>query len=308
MVEIESILSYTLQAMVPYILASMGIIIAGRAGVFDITAEGLMLLSASITFLTVYSTGGNLFLGILVSIVVGTLTGLLLWYLTTYRKIDQFVAGLLLIVVYTGVAGLLYKLLIGITLLPPSIPTLKPIVAWAQLPPWISFLNQNPIFYTSIILVILMDYIIFKSGWGLSFRAVGENPRAADVSGIDVYTIRLISLILGNILVSLAGAYVVATFTGTYTDTIISGRGWISIGIVIFSGWRIIYTLVGSTIMASLETAIYILQSQRSPIQYQILQMIPFIAMLAVLIIISKKAMFPRALGRNYDREAYEEY
>jgi len=308
MVEIESILSYTLQAMVPYILASMGIIIAGRAGVFDITAEGLMLLSASITFLTVYSTDGNLFLGILVSIVVGTLTGLLLWYLTTYRKIDQFVAGLLLIVVYTGVAGLLYKLLIGITLLPPSIPTLKPIVAWAQLPPWISFLNQNPIFYTSIILVILMDYIIFKSGWGLSFRAVGENPKAADVSGIDVYTIRLISLILGNILVSLAGAYIVATFTGTYTDTIISGRGWISIGIVIFSGWRIIYTLVGSTIMASLETAIYILQSQRSPIQYQILQMIPFIAMLAVLIIISKKAVFPRALGRNYDREAYEEY
>jgi Uncharacterized ABC-type transport system, permease component len=205
-------------------------------------------------------------------------------------------------------AGLLYKLVVGVTLTPPSIPTLSPVISSTSIPSPISILNQNILFYLAFALVIILDHIIFKSGWGVNFRSVGENPKAADTSGINVYRIRLIALILGNILVSISGSYIVATFTGTYTDTIISGRGWISIGIVIFSGWRIIYTLLGSFIISSLDTAVYVLQITGSPIRYQILQMIPFIAMMAILVWISKRASFPRALGKNYDREAYEEF
>jgi simple sugar transport system permease protein len=307
---IEDLVAYILQIMIPYILASTGIIVAGRAGVFDVTVEGLMLLSASVTFTTSYLLGGNTWLGVIAGSSIGLATGSLLWYLTSVRRINQFIAGLTLLVVYIGIAGLIYKLVIGITLTPPRIPVLTGLDWLSINVPFLGsvLLKQNPLFYIAIALIITLHMLIFSSGWGISYRAVGENPRAADTSGVDVMRVRLLALIMGNLLIALSGAYLVSTFTGTYTDTIVSGRGWISIGIAIFGGWRILESLLGAVIISSIETSIFILQASGTWIPYQILQMIPFISMISILVWISKKAILPRSLGRNYDRESYEEF
>lgn len=307
---IEDLVRYALQAMVPYLLASAGIIVAGRAGVFDVTAEGLMLLSASTAFLTAYFSGGDTLLGVLTGSCVGILTGSLLWYLTAVRKIDQFVAGLTLLVIYTGIAGLAYKIAIGVTLTPPRIPVLAGISWWGSSVPAVGqvLLSQNPLFYVAIALAMILHAAVFWSGWGLGYRAVGENPKAADASGIDVVRIRLLALVVGNTLIALAGAYLVSVFTGTYTDAIVSGRGWASIGVALFGGWRILHSLAGAVLMASIETAVYVLQASGLRIPYQLLQMIPFASMILILAWISRRASFPRALGKNYDRESFEEY
>ncbi|MEM0239835.1 MAG: ABC transporter permease, partial [Ignisphaera sp.] len=284
--EITSLLSYVLVLIVPYSLASMGIMLGGRVGVFNISTEGVMLSGASVAFLSTYFTG-NYVIGILSGIAVGLLIGLMMTFFSNYLRIDQFIVGILLYIFSTGFGALLYKEVIGVTLSPPRVNLLPKISIpiLSQIPYLGPILfNQDAIVYLTITIAIITHYILFRTPIGLKLRSIGENPRAADALGINVFLMRHLFTLLGSSLMGLAGAYLALGFTGIYTNTIVSGRGWISIAITIFGKWSPLPILLGSLLFAGVEVLVYTLQAMEINIPYQLLFMLPFIVTLAILI------------------------
>lgn len=307
---IISSLKYLLMLLVPYTLTSLGIMIGGRAGIFNISAEGMMLLGASVTFLVTYFTGGNQLLGLLVCLAVGALFGLAFGYLTITLKLNQFVVGITFFILTSGLGSLLYKVFIGVTLTPPRVAVLPEIniPGLSQMPLIGEVLfKQNIMVYLTIIIALVLHYILFRTMLGLNIRSVGENPRAADTLGINVFLVRYITVIVGAMLMSLSGGYLLLAFTGTFTDYIVSGRGWIAIALTLFGKWSPVPILLGSLLFSGVEVIVYLLQTMRVAIPYQFLLMIPFIVTMIILIWVYKRAEVPQALGKPYDREAIEE-
>lgn len=308
---IRSVLIY----IVPYLLTSLGVVISGRSGIYNISAEGVMLLGASVTFLATYFSGGNALIGISYAVLVGVLVGLAFGFLTISLKLNQFVVGTTFFILCTGFANLLYKLLIGVTLTPPSIETLRPLtIPVVSELPYVGYalFKHNLLVYVSFALVAVSYYVLYRTFIGLNFRAVGENPKAADTLGINVVLYRYVGTVVGTILMSISGSYLVLSTTGLYTETIVLGRGWISLGIAIFGKWHPLWALVGSALFAGVEALVYLIQSLQGVLGLRIppesLLTLPFIATLIVLALVYKRAELPQAIGRPYDREAPEEY
>ena len=307
--QITQLSSYVMVLMVPYTLGALGVMIGGRVGVFNVSTEGVMLSGASAGFLVTYFTGSHL-LGLLAGMGIGAFFGLIMSLFCNTFKLNQFVIGLTLFIFGVGLGGFLYKDAIGVTLTPPRIQLLPKIsIPLLSHIPFIGpvLFDQDLMVYLTIILIIFMHYLLYYTHYGLALRSVGENPRAADTLGVNVFLMRHLYTIIGSLLMGLAGAYLVVAFTGTYTDTIVSGRGWISIAIALFGKWSPIPVWFGALIFAGIEVLVYTLQSMGINIPYQILLMIPFIVTLLILIYTSRKALMPGALGKPYDREAIEE-
>ncbi|MEL7591318.1 MAG: ABC transporter permease [Anaerolineaceae bacterium] len=302
---ITDFLKLTFLSMVPFVLASQGTMLSGRTGVFNVAQEGIMLVGASVGFLVSYVTGSNL-VGALVAMLVGGLFGLILAYFTTTLKMDQFVIGLALFFIGTGLSSLLPKLVIGVTLTPPLVPTLPDIAIplLSKIPVLGPVLfKQNILVYFSILLSIGLWYALYRTNMGLRLRSVGENPKAADALGISVVSNRYITAILGGMLMGLAGAYLPMVYTGTFTDLMVKGRGWIAIALTFFGAWSPLPILFGSLFFAAVEVLSFRFQVVSSVIPYQVLTMLPYIATIIVMIFTFGKSRVPAFLGQNYDRE-----
>jgi len=298
-------LKLTFLSMVPFVLASQGTMLSGRSGIFNVAQEGIMLVGAAIGFLVSYLTGSNL-LGAVVAMLAGGLFGLLLAFFTTTLKMDQFVIGLALFFIGTGLSSLLPKLVIGVTLTPPLVPTLPdlPIPLLSKIPvigPVV--FNQNILVYFSILLSIGLWYALYRTNMGLRLRSVGENPKAADALGINVVSNRYLSSIIGGMLMGLAGSYLPMVYTGTFTDMMTKGRGWIAIALTFFGGWSPLPIFFGSLFFAAVEVLSFRFQVISSVIPYQVLTMLPYIATIIVMIFTFGKSRAPAFLGQNYDRE-----
>jgi simple sugar transport system permease protein len=302
---VTDFLKLTFLSMVPFILAGQGTMLGGRTGVFNVAQEGIMLTGASVGFLVGYLSG-SVFMGALAAMLVGGLFGLVLAYFTTTLKMDQFVIGLALFFTGLGLSSLLPKLALGVTLTPPLIPTLPDIAI--PLLSKIPFLgpilfNQNILVYASVIVSVLLWYVLYRTDLGLRLRSVGENPKAADSLGISVNRYRYITSIVGGMLIGLAGAYLPMVYTGTFTDLMVKGRGWLAIALTFFGGWSPLPILFGSLFFAGIEVLSFRMQVGGSFIPYQFLLMLPYIATIVVMIFTFGKAKVPAFLGQNYDRE-----
>ena len=303
--QIIGLAKLTILTLVPYVLASQGTMLGGRTGVFNVAQEGIMLMGASVGFLGAYLTG-NLFYGILLAMLVGGLVGLALAYFTTTLKMDQFVIGLALFFFCLGLASLLYKVTIGVTIKPPLIPTLRdvPIPGLSQVPILGAiFFNQNWLVYFTILLSAGLYYLLYHARIGLELRAVGENPKAADSLGVNTSLMRYVTAIAGGMLMGLAGAYLPMLYTGTYTHDIVRGRGWLAIALTFFGGWSPHTIFLGALFFAGVEVLSFRVQVSGGGIPYQFLLMLPYVATLLVMMFAFRRARVPAFLGQNYDRE-----
>ncbi|MHB1338121.1 MAG: ABC transporter permease [Bellilinea sp.] len=299
-------LRLTLLSMVPFVLAAQGTMLGGRTGVFNVAQEGIMLVGASVGFIASYVTGGNITVGIVAAMAVGGLFGLALAYFTTTLKMNQFVIGLSLLFIGIGLSTLIPKLVIGITLSQPLIPTLQDLAipGLSQIPVLGPILfDQNILVYFSILLSIGMWYFLFRTQAGLELRSVGENPHAADSLGINITSRRYITAVLGGMLMGLAGAYLPMVYTGTFTEGMVKGRGWLTIALTFFAGWSPLPVLYGSIFFAGIEVASYRFQAGGVDIPYQYLLMVPYLATILVMMFTFRKTRVPSFLGQNYDRE-----
>ena len=306
MSEFESLAQLTIVAMVPYLLASLGTMLGGLTGVFSVAQEGVMVLGASVGFLVSYGVGSNT-VGILAAAAVGALFGLLLGAATTYLRLDQFVVGLALFFAATGLAGLLFRVVIGQSATQPLVPTLPRLeIPFLSDIPLIgrALFAQNALVYLTALVTVGLYFLLYRTRAGLDLRAVGENPKAADSLGIKVVRSRLWTATAGGALMAVAGAYLPLVYTGTFTEGIVGGRGWLAIALTFFGGWRPQYIAAGALFFATMDVIALRAEVGNIDVPSQLLLVLPYVATLLVMIFAFRWARVPEFLGRNYDRES----
>ncbi len=289
----------SLNAMVPLALAALGEIFAEKAGVVNIGLEGVMLVGAWFGIFATWLTF-NPFIGIAMGFVLGAVLGLIHGYISVYLRGDQIISGVGInlfalgfvpfsIVAVWGVAGAFSS--------PVAFPLI--LTPWGQLSYWV------PI---TFVVAIVLWYILQKTRFGLTVRAAGENPEAADAVGINVERLRLFATIFGSALAGLAGSYMSVDLNGAITKEIVAGRGFIALATVVFSGWNPLLGVVGALIFGFAQGgSIWISfdPSVRNAIPNVdfVLSMVPYIATLVVVAALGARSKVPKYVGIPYKRE-----
>lgn len=290
----------------PLVIAALGELLIERSGVLNVGIEGMMAVAAVVAFLTAVRTGA-VTAGLGAGMAAGALqAGVLVYYAATLRA-SQLTVGLSLFVLGTGLASLVYRAVIGVTMSTPTVETLRavPLPGLAGLPVLGPILfAQNLLVYLAVLLVPAVSLLLFRTTVGLRLRACGENPRALDTVGVSVGALRWGAAAGGGLLIGLAGAYLPLAVTGTYSDGIVGGRGWIALMIVIFGRWSPGWALVGAVLFAYTEALQFKLALVTKAVPPQFLQMLPYLVAIVVLVRVYRGAEPPRALGLPYERES----
>ncbi|MGI5877107.1 MAG: ABC transporter permease [Christensenellales bacterium] len=305
------ILSATVAAGTILLLACLGEILSERAGVMNLGVEGMMMVGAVFGFIAVQWTG-NLLVGVLAALVGGGLMALIHAFLSITLKTNQVVSGLALTIFGTGLGNFLGNPYVGVVrrasfdniAIPglSRIPLLGPVL-----------FDQNLLVYLSILLVPLLWLLIFRTRWGLSLRATGENPAAADTAGVNIFALRYGYTIAGGALAGLAGAYLSLAYNNSWMDTITTGQGWIAVALVIFAMWNPWKAMLGSYLFGFIIIMGFRIQAYGIAMPFYIvnlLPMLPYLFTIIVLIFVTgsfggrRKEGAPEALSVPYDREA----
>lgn len=301
---VTTFISHTIIYTTVYSIAALGVLIAGRAGIFNVSAEGVMLSSASLGFVVAYLTG-NWVWGFIFAFLLGGVFGLIFAFIHETFKVNQFILGISLIIVGYGLSDLLYKLVIGITLsapIAPSVPIIN--IPWLSKVPIISgFINHDAIVYLMYFASLVSWWFYYKTKLGLETRAIGESPKAADVVGVNVARRRYLATIIGSALVGVSGAYMPIVITGTYSSYMIGGRGFMAIAIAIFASWKPQRAFLGGFLFAVVEVIASQLQLTSKNVPFQFFLMLPFILVLVIMMIFKKKFESPASVGEPYSRE-----
>ncbi|KYH37173.1 MAG: ABC transporter permease [Candidatus Bathyarchaeota archaeon B24] len=169
-----------------------------------------------------------------------------------------------------------------------------------------AFFRQNALTYLSYLLAASLWFIMFKTKIGICIRMSGENPRAADTMGINVFRLRYLCTLLGGALAGLGGAYLSIAYTPAWIEGMTAGQGWIALALVIFAAWNPLYALAGAYLFGGIRVLQYRLQPLG--ISPPLLQTLPYVCTIVVLVAFSteklrRKLGAPSALGKPYSRE-----
>ena len=236
---------------------------------------------------------------------MGAMMGLLFAFMTITLHANQTVTGLSINFLGNGLAPYFYRLVFDVTLDTPRIEPLQNIAipVLSEIPFIGDILFNHSIFtYGMIVLVIVTFVIIYRTPFGLRLNAVGESPQTADTLGVNVSLVRYICVIIGGALAGLAGAFYSMVELGSYSDTMINGRGFIASALVIFGRWDPIWTFGGALLFGLIDALQNRLQVLGSPIPSNFLQVTPYVMTILVLLI-GRIRKPPAALCIPYTRK-----
>ena len=290
----------------PLILATLGELINERAGVLNLGIEGIMLLGAMVGFSTAYFTG-SLWLGLAAAILVGAVAGLVMALLAVVFGVSQHVSGIGMTMLATGLAFYFYRLIFGQPAVPPNIVAFQPIeIPGLSAIPLVGpvLFSQTILTYIAFLAVPVIAFLLYRTSWGLDLRTVGENPRAADAAGISVWGVRTRALMIGGGMMGLAGAYLTMAQFNSFTFGVISGRGWVSIALVVFGLWSPWRCAAGALLFAALEALQLRLQATNIlHLPYQVFLMLPFVFTIVAMAFVSRSALAPASLLIPFRKE-----
>ncbi|MEM4139903.1 MAG: ABC transporter permease [Nitrososphaeria archaeon] len=215
------------------LIATLGEIFTERSGILNLGVEGLMCFGALSSFVVYYLTG-NWITATLAAAVAGLTLSLIHAFVSITLKANQTVSGLAITILGLGLSSFIGRpLALSRVRIEPlesvRIPVLSDLPVIGP-----SFFNQNPLVYLSYIMVIILWFILYKTGFGLNLRSVGENPSMADSLGINVFLTRYIATSVGGALCGVSGALLILGYYPSWYDGITAGRGWIAVALVIF--------------------------------------------------------------------------
>jgi ABC-type uncharacterized transport system permease subunit len=289
-------------AATPLVFASIGELIVERSGVLNLGVEGMMVVGAIAAFAVTYGTGSYL-LGGLAGALAGAAVGGLFGVLTLSLMSNQVATGLALTMFGLGLSALIGQAYSGISLgqfpkiyipLLADIPFVGPLL-----------FNQDAFVYLSIALVAGVAWFLAKSRGGLILRAIGENHDAAHAIGYPVIGIRYLAVLFGGACAGLGGAYLSLVQTPLWVEKMTAGRGWIALALVVFASWRPFRVLGGAYLFGGITIMQLHSQGLGIKIDAQILSMLPYIATILVLVVISRDRMkmklnAPACLGKVF--------
>ncbi|GFN31182.1 ABC transporter permease [Paenibacillus xylaniclasticus] len=303
---VTTLLAAALSAGTPLLFATLGGILSERCGVIFLGTEGVMLMGAVVSIITLSRTG-SWQLAIAMAMFAGAAFGVLHGVLCVSLKANQTLSGMGLTLLGTGLSAFLGKPYAGLPV-PSGIPRLN--IPMLENVPLLGDLlgRQNVLLWASLVLVIVMQAYIFRTGWGLKLRAVGDSPSTADAMGIRVAAVRYGHIAAGAMLMGLAGAYLVLVFSPNWMEGMTAGRGWIAVVLVIFARWNPVRALLGAYLFGAFEALGYRIQTVTAAIPPYFLKMLPYLITVLVLIFIgwynrNKPSGQPQSLGVSYYRE-----
>lgn len=303
---LTTLLAATFRSAAPLIFGTVGEAFAERSGILNLGIEGMMLMGASVGFITVYFTE-SLWLGVGLAMLVATLMGLLMAFLTVNIGAQQHVAGLAITFTGTGMSLYLHRVLVSVGGgVPPSVEGFSPIsIPFLREMPIIgsSFFRQYSLFYLALIIVPIAAFVIYKTNFGLKVSAVGQNPKAADTAGVNVFRTRYVCLLIAGALAGIAGAWFSLAQTNQFLPQMTAGRGWVCIALVIFGTWDPFKILGGALIFGGIDGLSITVESMGIAFPTRVLDMLPYIFTIVILVMAVRRATYPAALLEPYRRE-----
>jgi simple sugar transport system permease protein len=297
---VSSVISAT-----PIALAALSGIYSERSGVVNIGIEGMILLGAFVS-VVVASMTKSLFLGFLAGIIAGLILGALHAVLSIRYRVNQIISGTGIIILALGITNYFYRAFLNPY---PALNNSGPILASLPIPllwriPVIGpiFFNQSPVIYILFLLIIFTHFFYNYTKWGLRIRSVGENPKAADTLGINVFTLRYISVLISGAIGGFAGAYMGIGQIGFFQESMSAGKGFLGLAAMIFGNWNPGGAFLGSIIFGFFESWQNKLALLQVGIPSEFLAMAPYIATMIVLAGFIGRSRMPAADGTPYKK------
>jgi len=305
------IISSTIMAAAPLILTALGGVFSERAGVVNIGLEGLMVIGAFSAVVFNLSTAhifgeATSWIAILFAMFIGAIFSLLHAVASITFRADQVVSGVAINFLALGLSLFLVKNMYGkgqtdmilANIRKINIPFLSEIPFIGE----IFFRNVSYVAYTTIIVSVIAWYVLFKTPFGLRIRSVGEHPLAADTMGINVTKLRYIGVIISGILGGAGGAVYSQSITLNFSNTTITGQGFMALAAMIFGKWHPLGAM-GAAIFFGFAQSLSIIGS-RIPILENVpsvyLLIAPYVLTILALAGFIGRADAPKASGTPY--------
>jgi ABC-type uncharacterized transport system permease subunit len=308
---LTGMLQSMLTAATPLTLGAMAGIFCERAGIFNIAIEGMMLWGAfsAVAFAGIF---GSMWMGLLAASLVGALMAAIHAVLSIRYKVDQIISGTVINILAAGGTRFLnLRLLEPAGLSTPghfraiSVPVLADIPIVGPI-----LFNNQPTVFMMLLLVVLVNYLIFFTPWGLRMRACGEHPRAADTVGVHVNRMRYVSVIISGLIAGIGGAYFSLGEVGAFEDNMTRGQGFVALAAMIFGNWNPTGGFLAALLFGfadALQVKMQILQPVlpfiNVPIPPEFLQTVPYILTIVVVAGVVGRVLPPAAGGKPYEKQ-----
>jgi general nucleoside transport system permease protein len=296
------LIAATLNAGTVLAIAGLGLLINERAGIINLGAEGMMLVAAIAGFATAVHSGSD-WAAFAAGMGAGALMAAAFGLLVIWLNTNQVATGLALSLFGAG-----FSAFVGIGYVQGklgerpsfSVPLLADV-------PFIgpALFRQHPMVYIAVALTAATAWFLYRSRAGLVLRAVGESPESAHALGYPVRRIRLAAVMAGGALCGLAGAYLSVVYTPLWVEGMVAGKGWIALALTTFATWRPARVLLGAYVFGGVTMLQFHLQGQGVEVPSQFLSMLPYLATIVVLVLISRNAAWikvnmPASLGKPF--------
>ena len=300
--EVALLIAATIASGTPLALAGLGLLLNEKAGVVNLGAEGMMLVAAIAGFAAAFHSG-NEWIGFCAGALAGVLMAAMFGWLVIWLNTNQYATGLALSLFGAGLSAFVGIGYVGKKLADRSafeVPGL------AQLPFFgDAFFKQHPVAYLAVLLMLAIGWFLYRSRAGLVLRSVGEAPESAHALGIQVRGIRLAAVLAGGAMCGVAGAFLSVVYSPLWVEGLVGGRGWIALALTTFATWRPARVLAGAYLFGGVTMLQFQLQSEGVQIASQLLTMLPYLATIAVLVLISRNPAWirinmPSSLGKPF--------
>jgi simple sugar transport system permease protein len=296
------LIAATLASGTPLALAGLGLLINEKAGVLNLGAEGMMLVAAIAGFATAFTTGSDT-AAFIAGAAASSPPAAAFGYLVIWLNTNQYATGLAVSLFGYGFSAFVGVGYVGQKLserTPFEVPVLGQI-------PFIgpALFRHHPMVYITIGLIAATVWFLYRSRAGLVLRAVGESPESAHALGYKVRWIRLLAVVAGGALCGVAGAFLSVVYAPLWVEGLVAGRGWIALALTTFATWRPVRVLLGAYLFGGVTMAQFALQGAGVNFSSQLLAMLPYIATIVVLALISRNPTWirinmPASLGKPF--------
>jgi simple sugar transport system permease protein len=305
---LTNIISTAIDAGAVIVFAGMGELLLERTGVLNLGLEGIIAIAAASAVIAA-QWATTPFTALAVAILVGAAMGVLFMVVTVIFRANQVLSGLAMFIMGIGLAGHLGGGVAGnpspVTFEAVPIPVLSDIPHIGPM-----FFDHDPLVYFGYaVLPLIVWFVLNRTRHGINLRAVGEDPAAADATGVSVMGIRSFYSILGGALAGVGGATLSLAFTPGWTPNVVAGRGWIALAVVIFAMWKPGRLIVGAILFGALISVSFIAQDRGWGIPGQVLNMLPYLITVALIVLAvlrnrgKRATVAPAALAVPFFRE-----
>ena len=296
------LLAATLNSGTVLAFAALGLLINERAGIVNLGAEGMMLVAAVAGYAAAFHTGSD-WLGFAGGAAAGALLAAAFGVLVIWLNTNQYATGLAVSLFGAG-----FSAFAGIAYVQEKIPERPSFqVPWLGDIPLVgpALFRHHPMVYLTVVFAIGLIWWLDRSRAGLVLRSVGESPESAHALGYPVRRIRLAAVVGGGALCGLAGAYISVVYTPLWVEGMVAGKGWIALALTTFATWRPARVLLGAYLFGGVTMLQFHLQGEGVQIPSQFLTMMPYLATIVVLVLISRNATFirvnmPASIGKPF--------